>query len=163
MALRKSYRLFFGLALGLAALDQWLKFWVAGTFDLGESLPLIPGFLSLTHVRNTGTAFGLLAGTKSLWLRLFFIVVTVAALLLVFLLYRSLKPGRPISLVALPLVFGGGLGNLVDRVLWGEVVDFVDIYYGRWHWPAFNLADSCITVGVTLLVMELLFPRSSPP
>ncbi|MEE9274479.1 MAG: signal peptidase II [bacterium] len=156
MTARPGISAFF-LAGGLLALaDQAIKRLVTANFVLGESLALIPGFLSLTYIRNRGGAFGIFTGFPPMWGRLFFVAATLAALVFVYYLYRYKPPESAYGRLALVLIFGGGLGNLVDRVLLGEVVDFVDVYLGSHHWPAFNLADSGISVGVVLLALDVI-------
>ncbi|MDA1000032.1 MAG: signal peptidase II [bacterium] len=147
--------IFFTWGALIALADQIIKQVITARFILGESLILIPGFLDFTHVRNRGGAFGIFGGLPPVWGQAFFITATLAALIFVFCLYRSHSTAHPAGRAALVMIFGGGGGNLIDRVLWGEVIDFVDIYYGAYHWPAFNLADSCITVGVILLALDI--------
>ena len=155
---------FFGFSALIAAADQILKRAVAANLHLGESRVLIPDFLNLTHFRNRGGAFSLLAWLPPVWGRAFFIAATLGVLVFVFYLYRSNSPETHFGSVSLILVFGGGLGNLVDRILLGEVVDFILFYWGNSYWPAFNLADSCITVGVALLALEIIRnPYGDPP
>ena len=155
---------FLGFSVLIAAADQLLKRAVAANLHLGESRVLIPDFLSLTHFRNRGGAFSLLAGLPPVWGRAFFIAATLGVLVFVFYLYRSKSPETRFGHLSLILIFGGGLGNLVDRVLLGEVVDFILFYWGSFYWPAFNLADSCITVGVALLALEIIRnPYGDPP
>jgi len=155
---------FFVVSVLLALADQVTKLAVVAHFALGESLTIIPGFFNLTYYRNRGGAFGMLAGLPPIWGRLFFIVVTLAALGFVFYLYRFNPPQTRWGRAALYMISGGGLGNLVDRVAYGEVIDFVLIYFRGFFWPAFNLADSCITVGVAFLAVDLFRnPQGEPP
>lgn len=150
---------FAGLAGGILALDQATKAWVLSVFSLYESVPVIPGLLHLTYVRNPGAAFGLFSGQAAAFRVPFFLTVTAVALVAIALIARRLPPGRPWTFCALALVFGGALGNLIDRVRWGEVVDFVDVFWRTYHWPAFNVADAAITVGMVVLIFEELFGR----
>lgn len=150
---------FAALAGGVLALDQATKAWVVSAFRLYESVPVIPGLLHLTYVRNPGAAFGLFSGHAAAWRVPFFLAVTAVALVAIALIARRLPPGRPWAFGALALVFGGALGNLIDRVRWGEVVDFVDVFWRTYHWPAFNVADAAITVGMAVLILEELFGR----
>lgn len=139
-------------------LDQLSKLWVVGNFSLYESLTVIPGFFSLTYLTNTGAAFGILAGQPTLWRLVFFIGVVVVAIGFIIYMYRRLKDESIWYEIALAFIAGGAIGNLVDRIRLGSVVDFLDVYVGTHHWPAFNIADSAITVGVTiLLVMNIFF------
>jgi signal peptidase II len=152
------------LAVGLiVALDQATKWIVDQGMPLHQSIPIIPGFLSLTHVRNTGAAFGMLAspspGLRSAFLLLF---STLAIGLILWIWIRDRRAGT-LHVSALAMVLGGALGNLIDRMRLGAVIDFVDVYWREYHWPAFNVADSAITVGVALLLLRLLSqPRNAP-
>ncbi len=150
-----SLPLFLSVSVLLAVADQILKRIVVSNFRFGESLVIIPGFFNLTYLRNRGGAFSLLAGLPPVWGRMFFIVATVGALAFVFYLYRYNPPSNRWSRLSLFLIFGGGLGNLVDRVFYGEVIDFILLYYRDFYWPAFNLADSCISVGIVLLAIDI--------
>lgn len=150
---RLSLLFVWGALIALA--DQIIKQVIVSEFIIGESLILIPGLLDFTYVRNRGGAFGIFGGLPPVWGQVFFIVATLAALIFVFYLYRAHPTSHFTGRAGLVLIFGGGGGNLIDRVLWGEVIDFVDIYYGNYHWPAFNLADSCITIGVILLALDI--------
>jgi signal peptidase II len=137
-----------------AALDQATK-WVAEAWLAPYTpVPLVPS-LNLTLMYNEGAAFSFLAGAGG-WQRWFFagLATTVTVGLGVWL-YR-LQAGERLTAAGIALVMGGAVGNLIDRILTGRVVDFIDVYYGQWHWPAFNLADSAITVGVVLLLVDTL-------
>ncbi len=160
MSRRPGLKPFFLIAALFALADQVLKQIVDKTFALGDSVMVIPGFFNLVYLRNSGGAFSILDGLPPLWGRLFFTCATLAALAFVLYLYRTHSPGNLWGRAGMILVFGGGLGNLVDRVAYGEVIDYLLFYYGQYHWPAFNLADSGITVGVGLMIVDLL---RSPP
>ncbi|GIW40442.1 MAG: lipoprotein signal peptidase [Candidatus Binatia bacterium] len=152
---------FFGLVVaGVFVLDQTTKWYVARSFELHESLPVIEGFFHLTYVRNKGGAFGLLAGWDS-GLRLpFFLVASALAIGFLFYFLRQLDERDRWGQFALGGIFGGALGNLVDRVRMGEVVDFFDFHFRGYAWPAFNIADSFITIGAVTLLFQSFFPRS---
>ncbi|MCL2459426.1 MAG: signal peptidase II, partial [Desulfobulbus sp.] len=114
----------------------------------------------LTHLTNNGAAFGMLAGQPALWRQAFFIAAAAIALVCIWIALRSFSQRSWIYSAALGLIAGGAIGNLIDRIRWGFVVDFLDFYLGQSHWPAFNAADSAITVGVALfMVYNLLFDR----
>lgn len=150
----------FGLPAGLVlGLDQATKAWVMETFRLYESRPVIEGFFHLTYIRNPGAAFGLLAGHGAAFRTPFFVGVTLVALGAIGVAVKRLSAGRGWTLAALGLVAGGAVGNLIDRLRWGEVVDFLDVFWRSHHWPAFNVADSAITVGVALLLLEEFLGR----
>ena len=156
-----------GVALAVIALDQLTKSIVAAELALHQSIPIIDGFFSLTYVRNTGAAFGFLAGTmETLRVPFFLVVSTAAALVLVWFL-RGIPAERHWMIVACGAVLGGALGNMIDRVALGEVIDFLDVYVGSYHWPPFNVADCAITVGVIVLTLDALrqpaVAESSPP
>ncbi len=157
---RPGLKPFFLIASLFALADQAIKQIVDRIFALSDSLAVIPGFFNLVYLRNSGGAFSILNGLPPMWGRLFFICANLAALLFVLYLYRTHASGNLWARSGMILVFGGGLGNLVDRVAYGEVIDYLLFYYGRYHWPAFNLADSGITVGVGLMIVDLL---RSPP
>jgi signal peptidase II len=133
-------------------LDQASKQIVHNSMQLYESIPLMPYF-NLTYVHNTGAAFSFLSEAGG-WQRWFFaaLALIISAVLSVWLM--RLQKHETLLAVALSLVLGGAIGNLIDRLAFGYVIDFLDVYYNDWHWPAFNIADSAITVGVALMLAE---------
>ncbi|MBI2916415.1 MAG: signal peptidase II [Chloroflexi bacterium] len=145
---------FYVVALAVVVLDQITKFLVRTYIPLGQSIPK-DSLVRLTHVTNTGAAFGLFQGQAALFLWLG--IVTMAVVLLL-LFYRSPTFGNPWARLALGLELGGGVGNLIDRVRWGQVVDFVDVGF----WPVFNVADSSISVGVVVLAAYLFLSGRKP-
>lgn len=143
------------LAVLIIVLDQLTKQWVSSSFSYGESLELLP-FLNLTLVHNMGAAFSFLSDAGG-WQRWFFAIVSLLVSV-VLIVWLSRLPARQYLLAtALALVLGGAVGNLWDRVFLGYVVDFVVVYYQKYHWPAFNVADTAITIGAILLILESLF------
>ena len=134
------------LVAGLA-LDQISKLLVLHTLPLGAQVPVIPGFFDLVHVHNRGAAFGLLANWSVGFARLFFIGTTALVLVVVGYLWWRLPEDHWQAALGYSLIMVGALGNLIDRVRLGEVVDFLDVYWGRYHWPAFNVADSLVCLG----------------
>jgi signal peptidase II len=136
--------------------DQVTKEIVRHTFSLHETLEVIPGFFAFTHIRNTGVAFGLFAGEATQGRTLFFLLVSLLALGIIFYFYARTAPGKPWVNGALAMILGGALGNLIDRLRFGNVIDFLDFYVGSVHWPAFNVADSAISVGVGILFFFVL-------
>jgi signal peptidase II len=150
-------KLFLGaLALSIP-LDQLTKEWILRSLSYSDEIPVVPGFFHITHVRNPGAAFGMLATSPEPVRLFFFIGVTLVAIGLIFSFYRKLAPGDRFSALSLGLILGGAVGNLLDRLRHGEVVDFLHFrLWGGYTWPDFNLADSFIVVGVILLVIELL-------
>jgi signal peptidase II len=152
---RKATWLILILLAGLA-LDQVTKLLVVEALPLGEQFPLIPGFFSLVHIHNRGAAFGLLANWSLDFTRIFFLVTTVLVVTVVGYLWRRLPAGQTLAGVGYSLIITGALGNFIDRVRLGEVIDFLDFYWGRYHWPAFNVADSLVCLGAGLLVWVIL-------
>jgi signal peptidase II len=134
---------------------------VVSTFALYESHPVIQDFFRLTYLRNPGAAFSFLADQAEAFRRPFFIVVTFVALAVIVGVVARLPRDRKRVLLSLSLVFGGAVGNLIDRIRWGEVVDFLDFYWKTHHWPPFNVADSAITVGMAILIADELFSKKS--
>ncbi len=145
------------LILFVVLADQLTKLWIMNSLPLYGKRIIIPGFFNLVHVTNTGAAFGLLAGEHTLWRQVFFIGVALVALGAIFFAYREVKTKGFVFTVAAGLIAGGALGNLVDRIRFGAVVDFLDFYVKHYHWPAFNVADSAITVGVGLFLAAGIF------
>jgi signal peptidase II len=149
----------FTLALLVVLLDRWTKHLAATRIALYAHIQIIPGFFRLTHTENTGAAFSLFADSPSHWKTGLLIAFSVVAMIVVFALLW--KQQRPLTLtgIALSLILGGAVGNLWDRVASGRVVDFLLFYVKQYQWPVFNLADSAIVVGASLLVIEILFHK----
>jgi signal peptidase II len=133
-------------------IDQLTKRVVDTTMQLYQSIELIPYF-QLTYLRNQGAAFSFLSGAGG-WQRWFFIGLAVIASVFICIWLKKLDRSQRWEAIAWALVLGGALGNLIDRILYGYVIDFLDVYVGDWHWPAFNVADSAITVGVVMLLLD---------
>ena len=151
--LNPAMRKWLGLALAVIVIDHLTKWWVSATLDYQEFIPVLP-FFSLVRVHNTGAAFSFLADAGG-WQRWFFIAVgIVATVIIVRLLKRHDRDPR--LAFPLALVLGGALGNVIDRVVLGHVVDFLYFHYRSFAWPAFNVADSAITVGAALLIWDSL-------
>jgi len=148
-----------GLALLILILDQFTKVMVTGYFQLGDSRT-VTGFFNLVRVHNAGAAFSFLAGASG-WQRWLFTGIGVAAVLLILWMLRS-HSGQRLFAFALSMILGGAIGNLVDRIAYGHVVDFLQFHYGGWYFPSFNVADSAITIGACALILdELLRVRRS--
>lgn len=138
-------------------LDQATKWWISTHMSFHDRITVIDGFFYITHVRNPGAAFGLFTGGPELVRLSFFIGVTLVAVAIIVQFYRHLAPGDRYSALTLGLILGGALGNLIDRVRYKEVVDFLHFrLWSGYAWPDFNLADSFIVVGVAMLLLELL-------
>jgi len=141
-----------GLSLFAILLDQGTKLAVDGSMKLYQSISILP-FFKLTYVHNTGAAFSFLSEAGG-WQRWFFAGLALAISCGIAVWLARLKPHETLLAVALSLVLGGAMGNLIDRLAYGYVIDFLDVYYQTWHWPAFNIADSAITLGVILMLLE---------
>ena len=150
------------LAGAIVTLDQITKAIALERLPLGVPVTVIDGWLALTLVLNPGLAFGLLGSVPPGWRWVVAALSLVALAVLARVALRVLPAGGWTGRLAIGLIFGGAVGNLVDRARFGAVVDFVDVYWRGWHWPAFNVADSAITVGVALLALRLLNDRSTP-
>jgi signal peptidase II len=147
------------LALLLTLLDQLTKVLILGAFEHGQATPMT-SFFNLVRVHNSGAAFSFLADASG-WQRWFFTAIGVAATVFIVYLLRA-HPGQRLFCFALACILGGAVGNVIDRLLHGYVVDFLDFHWGGWHFPAFNLADSAITLGAICLILdELLRVRRS--
>lgn len=143
--------------------DQLTKFLVDRLMPLHHSIPIIENFFSLTYVRNTGAAFGIFAGSHEGFRLPFLILVSILALGFVFMMLKRLPEEQTGLITALSFIMGGAVGNLFDRVLYGEVIDFLDFYWSHYHWPAFNVADSFITIGVTITLCYLIAAKGEDP
>jgi len=159
--MKKKYTLFFLILVPVLALDQWTKSYIDSVMSLHDSIPIIQGFFNITYIRNPGAAFGFLAGASPAFRSIFFLAVTAVAICLI--LYFIMKSSREGILLttSLSLILSGAVGNLIDRVRFGEVIDFLDVYLGSYHWPAFNVADAAITIGAVLLILEMFHGRGS--
>ncbi|HUP22119.1 MAG TPA: signal peptidase II [Thermoanaerobaculia bacterium] len=148
------------LPLLVVALDQWSKWWVERELAPYEAIPVVPGFFSISHVTNTGIAFGLLPSHGDGFGTFMLVLLGLLALLIVSVYFWRAPASQKLLLCALALIMGGAVGNLVDRILLHAVTDFLDVYVGSYHWPTFNVADSAITVGIGLLALETM--RAAP-
>ena len=157
--LRVKYQKLAVVAGTVIVFDQIAKTVVLNNLPLHRSIAVIPGFFSLTHIQNPGGAFGFLASQSSSVRNLIFLVISSLAACLIFYFYRHTPKTHPLLATGFALIFGGALGNLIDRVRFGKVVDFLDFYIGSYHWPAFNVADSSITVGVAIFIFHLVFNK----
>ncbi len=144
-------------ALAVVVLDQASKWMILQCLRVHETVPVINGFLNLVHVRNRGMAFGFL-NRPDLDLGYYFLVgASLMAIVLLFFWFFTLKDADPLITPAMSLILGGAVGNLIDRLRYKEVIDFIDFSIGSYHWPAFNVADASITTGTVLLAFTLLF------
>jgi signal peptidase II len=158
--LKNKYLWVVSIISGILALDQITKYLIETRVRLHEIITIVPGFFNITHVRNKGAAFGILANAPTVWRSLFFITVTIVAIVVIIMLIR--KAHERLLLVSFALIAGGAVGNLIDRIRYGEVVDFIQWYVKSYYWPSFNVADSAISVGVFLLAIDMLLKKPEP-
>jgi signal peptidase II len=151
-----SRRLELWLPLTIVIVDQLTKALVRSLLPLHESVTLIPGIVDLTHVRNSGAAFGILNGTDFPYKTVVIALIATAALVGVGLYAASLAHHQLVARIGLALIIGGAAGNLLDRIAAGWVVDFIDVYWRSYHFWAFNVADSAISVGVGMMILDML-------
>lgn len=156
---QKKYGMLALIAGLVAILDQISKAAVLAMIPLYRTVPVIPGFFNLTHVRNPGGAFGFLADHIHGFATILFIAFTLAAVVLVIYFYVSTPPTHRFLAAGFAMILGGAVGNLIDRLRFGAVVDFLDVYVGRYHWPSFNVADSAVTVGICIFIFHYLANR----
>ena len=155
--MKRPYVHFILPALVVVLVDQVSKRMIASTIRYGESVPVIQGFFNLVHVRNRGMAFGLMNRPDSSFGYYFLVSAVILAILLIILWFSRLKEGDRSLVFGLSLILGGALGNLIDRLRFKEVTDYLDFFIGSYHWPSFNLADCAITVGAFWIVIHILF------
>ncbi|MGZ6236669.1 MAG: signal peptidase II [Syntrophales bacterium] len=153
--MKKKYLILSATVVAVVFLDLITKAYIDSHMSLHESVVVIGGFLNITYVRNPGAAFSFLASASPGFRSVFFLAVTVLAIILVFYYIAKSKTEEPFMIFALSLILSGALGNFVDRVRLGEVIDFIDVHLGDYHWPAFNVADSAITVGAFIMLFAL--------
>jgi signal peptidase II len=151
------------LSLVVVVADQWSKWLVEEHLPHLASRVVLPGFLDLTHVRNTGVAFGLFAARGNLLGTLALTALGLGAMAIIGLYFHRTPSNERLLLGSLALILGGALGNLIDRLFSGGVTDFIDFYYGSYHFHTFNLADSAITLGICLMALDALFRRGGEP
>ncbi len=158
--MRTKYLLLAGISGAIITLDQLTKLYILTVFRLGESLEIIPGFFNLTYVRNFGAAFGFLADSHPAFREMFFLSVPLLAMIVILRALKTTEEGDKATILAFSLIFGGAIGNYIDRLRFRYVVDFLDFHLWGHSWPAFNVADSSIVVGVSILLL-LTFTRKN--
>lgn len=151
--MKSRYILFATIATVGIIIDQISKVVVDRSMQLYDSIPIFENFFHLTYVRNRGAAFSFLSNAS--WRLPFFITVSIIAVIVILIAFRKLRDDQKFAQTSLALIFSGAVGNLIDRIRLGEVIDFLDAHWYRHHWPAFNVADSLICVGVFLLAIDL--------
>jgi len=154
--LKKNYLLFVLTALVIIVLDQITKVYIDTHMTLHESIPVVQGFFNITYVRNPGAAVGFLADASPGVRALFLIGVSVFASCLILYYIVKMKTEDILLTYGMSLIMGGAVGNLIDRIRLGEVIDFLDVYVSTYHWPAFNVADSAVSVGAVILFYKLI-------
>lgn len=161
--MKRKYLFLMVLTGLLVSLDQLVKLYIHTQFRLGESLTVVPGFFNITYVRNFGAAFGFLADSHPSFREMFFLAMPPVALIIILLILRGVPDKDTKQIVALSSIFGGAIGNYIDRLRFRYVIDFLDFHIGgRWSWPAFNIADSAIVGGVILLLVLMFFEGRQP-
>lgn len=148
------------LSAVVIVLDQLSKWLMSNWLDLHQTVPVLPSF-NLTLAHNYGAAFSFLASASG-WQRWFFVILAVVVSLVLVIWLKKLQHHARLEAVSLALILGGAIGNVIDRLIYGYVVDFLDVYYGSYHWPAFNIADSAICVGAVLLIFDSFRHKPEP-
>ena len=159
--MKKNILLFLLGAAAVIALDQITKTAITSRFVMHESYPVINGLFNLVYVMNPGAAFGFLANAPEIFRYVFFTGITIVALGLILYYLVKNKPQSLLLVGALTFIFAGAVGNLIDRLRFGAVVDFLDVYIGSAHWPAFNVADSAISIGAVLMIWDMIANRKN--
>ncbi|MGA1863230.1 signal peptidase II [Deferribacter thermophilus] len=153
----KNKKLLF-LTFIIIILDQYTKYLIKTNFEQYEVKPIIKGFFNLTYILNPGAAFGFLATLNESYRQIFFVIITIIAIFIV--IYLFVKENKSfLRKLSYALILGGAFGNFIDRLFIGKVVDFLDFYVGNYHWPAFNVADSAISVGIFFLLLDIIFDK----
>ncbi len=155
--MKKKYIIFIFICLYILIVDQWTKYVIEHKLPLYKRIEVIPNFFSLTHVRNKGGAFGIFGGERLGFNSGFFIIISIIAIICLLYIYLKVRNENERIFFPFSLIIGGAIGNLLDRIRLGEVIDFLDFKIFSYHWPAFNIADSAISLGVFLLSYGLLF------
>jgi signal peptidase II len=148
------------VGFGVVLLDQLTKWVIHSSLLIHESI-YVTSFFNIIHIRNKGAAFGLLSNAPSGFREIFFVVVSIIAIVVIIFLIAKTEQRQAMRYISFSFILGGAVGNLIDRLRFQEVIDFLDLHVGSYHWPAFNVADSAITVGVIILVIQLFFEKKS--
>ncbi|MBU5611413.1 signal peptidase II [Geomonas azotofigens] len=163
--MKPKYSILAAVSALVLVLDQWSKVYIDKSMTLHSSYPVIEGFFNITYLRNKGAAFGILASSSY---RLpFFLLVSSIAVIVILVAVSKMRDDQTWNVASLSLIFSGALGNMIDRVRLGEVIDFLDVHWKGHHWPAFNIADSAICVGVFILAVDMVLEerreKKNPP
>ena len=159
----RKWKILGGWVAAIVVVDQITKAIVDRTMPLHHSIPIVDGLFNFTYVRNTGAAFGIFAGSHEVFRRPFLIGVSIVAIGFILVMLKRLREDATGLATALAFILGGAIGNLIDRIVYGEVIDFLDAYWSNYHWPAFNVADSFITIGVTITLFYLIRAKDEDP
>jgi signal peptidase II len=152
--MKPRYTLFAAISTIGIIIDQITKTAIDHNMQLFDSIPVVENFFHITYVRNKGAAFSFLSHAS--WRLPFFITISIIATLVILVAFRKLRDDQKLAHISLSMIFSGAVGNLIDRIRLGEVIDFLDAHWYRHHWPAFNVADSLICVGVFLLAIDMI-------
>ena len=147
------------IAGSVIILDQITKAIILYSMSLYHSIPVVPGFFSITHIHNPGGAFGFMANQSPVVRSMVFLYVSALAVCLIFYFYKKTPKEYSLLAAGFALILGGAIGNLIDRIRFGKVVDFLDFYIGNFHWPAFNIADSAISIGMVIFAYHFFFKK----
>jgi len=162
-SMKRKYWILLIVFFLIIALDQSTKLIIQQTLPLHQKVEVISGFFNLIHVRNAGGAFGIFGGEKGPVGSVLFVVASLIAVGILVILFLRVKEHEKTLAFSLALLLSGAIGNLIDRVSYGEVVDFLDFHVSSYHWPAFNIADSAISIGIGLMALELLIKERKEP
>ena len=154
-----KYYLLLAVAVLVVIIDQVSKYIIVAHIGLYESITVIPGFFNIVHVQNPGAAFGLFSQQAPMIRNIVLIGASVIAMGVIFYLFYQTPATYPLLSAGFALILGGAAGNMIDRLRWGKVVDFLDLYIGSFHWPAFNVADSAISVGMVVFAYYVIFRK----
>jgi signal peptidase II len=155
----RKYRRLGWIAGSVVIVDQVTKGIILDRLALYQTIPVVPGFFRITHIQNPGGAFGFLAQQSPMIRAFIFLLMSFLAVCLIFWFYRKTPSTHRFLAAGFALILGGAIGNLIDRLRFGSVVDFLDFYVGTWHWPAFNVADSAITTGIAIFLLHVVTGR----
>ena len=157
--MKARYTMFATLTILGLLFDQATKLYIHRSMQLFDSIPVVTDFFNITYVRNRGAAFSFLS--EASWRLPFFIAITLVAAIAIIVAFHKLRDDQKLAQTSLAMIFSGAVGNLIDRLRLGEVIDFLDVHWYRYHWPAFNVADSLICVGVFLVALDMLLEERS--
>jgi len=153
--MKKKYWVLLFLCIWILSVDQWTKYSIQKRLPLHHTVSVVKGFFNLTHVRNPGGAFGILGGEGGRLSSSLFVLVSLIAIGIIIFFFFKTREDEEILSLAFSMVLSGAIGNLIDRFRIGEVIDFLDFQISSFHWPAFNIADSTITIGIGLILVEI--------